>query len=241
MAKRSGSKARHVTNHPIGDHPAPRTLSRAESKLVTRNRLLQAGLSLLAEQGYERLTTGHVARRAGVAQPTFYVHFSDKDDLLQAIAIDAVGKMRTALRQLRLQLTGNVPDLRVVPLPDLFAVARQAYRLPLELLAGKQGDVLRFFVSELHRPRSKMGQSARELLAELTRDLVEDLGAVAVTSAVPAATLELVCEAVVMLTIQLAMAHVEGRRRDLDALTDLLARTTVHLLVDAAGTATPKR
>ncbi|MGZ3474595.1 MAG: hypothetical protein ACXWUG_09985, partial [Polyangiales bacterium] len=62
-----------------------------------------------------------------------------------------------------------------------------------------------------------------------------------VTSAVPAATLELVCEAVVMLTIQLAMAHVEGRRRDLDALTDLLARTTVHLLVDAAGTATPKR
>ena len=46
---------------------------------MTRHRLLRAATELLAEQGYERLTTGRVAERAGVAQPTFYVHFSDLD------------------------------------------------------------------------------------------------------------------------------------------------------------------
>jgi AcrR family transcriptional regulator len=209
-------------------------LSRQESKLVTRQRLLRAGLALLAERGYEDLTTGRVARKAGVAQPTFYVHFRDKDDLLRAIALDAVAELRVALRAVRLRL--GRPG-------DLLAATRESFRLPLAMITAQHRDLLRLFLSELYRPHSAFGRSARALVAELTADLIDDVRATGVAAAVPPAQLALFGETVVMLTIHFGLALVDGRVRDLDAVADLLARATVHLLLAAAagGAAPPDR
>jgi AcrR family transcriptional regulator len=45
--------------------------------------------------GYGGLSTGAVARAAGVAQPTFYVHFRDMDDLLRTIGTEQIGRCGT--------------------------------------------------------------------------------------------------------------------------------------------------
>lgn len=213
-----------MTNRPIGE------ISRQEAKRLTRTRLLRAGLALLAEEGYERLTTGRIARRAGVAQPTFYVHFRDKDDLLGAIAVDTVAQLRVALREVRLQLGRG---------GDLLAVTRESFRLPLSVIAAQPAAVLRLFLSELHRPRSAFGESARALVAELTADLVEDVAATGLAGAVPTARLALLAETVILLTLHLGVALVEGRERAVDDVADLLARTTVQLALAAATTAGP--
>ena len=63
-----------------------RTLSREETKLITRRRLLDGAALVLRAEGFEKLTTSRVAREAGVAQPTFYVHFRDMNELLHALA-----------------------------------------------------------------------------------------------------------------------------------------------------------
>jgi len=61
-------------------------MSRQINKERTRRRLLQAILKTIHRYGYGSLTTGRVAQLAGVAQPTFYVHFRSMDQALEQVA-----------------------------------------------------------------------------------------------------------------------------------------------------------
>ena len=63
-----------------------RGMSRQINKERTRHRLLQAVLKTIQRYGYGTLTTGRVAELAGVAQPTFYVHFRSMDQALEQVA-----------------------------------------------------------------------------------------------------------------------------------------------------------
>ncbi|MFW5925323.1 MAG: TetR family transcriptional regulator [Myxococcota bacterium] len=53
--------------------------TRAAQKVRTRRRLLEAARHTFAEQGYARTTITDLARGAGVATGTFYVHFESKE------------------------------------------------------------------------------------------------------------------------------------------------------------------
>ncbi|HEV8195048.1 MAG TPA: TetR/AcrR family transcriptional regulator [Gemmatimonadales bacterium] len=71
----------------------PRTPIRSRSRptgRATRARLVRAALELFTEQGFRATTTPELARRAGVAEATIYRHFSGKDALLNAAALEAV-------------------------------------------------------------------------------------------------------------------------------------------------------
>lgn len=50
-----------------------------------REHLLDAALSVIAEQGYGRVSVEAVARAAGVTRPVVYDHFRDLGDLLHAL------------------------------------------------------------------------------------------------------------------------------------------------------------
>ena len=60
--------------------------SRQANKERTKSKLIQATLKVLLREGPASLTTGRVAKAAGVAQPTFYVHFSGLDEVLDHAA-----------------------------------------------------------------------------------------------------------------------------------------------------------
>src|SRR5690606_516079 len=60
--------------------------TRQASKVRTRNRLVKSAIRVLHRSGASALTTGKIAADAGVAQPTFYVHFEDMKALLQEVA-----------------------------------------------------------------------------------------------------------------------------------------------------------
>ncbi len=61
-------------------------MSRQLNKERTRRRLLQAIIKHIQRHGQGALTTGRVAQLAGVAQPTFYVHFRSMDEALEQVA-----------------------------------------------------------------------------------------------------------------------------------------------------------
>jgi AcrR family transcriptional regulator len=64
--------------------PARPHRTQQERREETRRRLLDATITVLVEQGYARLTTNEVAKRAGVSQGAIFTHFDTKADLLCA-------------------------------------------------------------------------------------------------------------------------------------------------------------
>lgn len=207
-------------------------LSREEAKRQTRQRLLNAGLALLVEEGTDALTTGNVAKRAGMAQPTFYVHFRDMDDLLQALASDQVGGLRLQLRELRMQINreGSNPT----------ELVRETYRAPLTLLVNQGSALLRLLMSEMHRPHTTLGKAARQLVDEVINDLYEDAITLGMGVVVPAERLLLLCEGMIMLTIHYGLGLLEGRHHDLEMVVDVLTQQTMAMMMASMAAATTR-
>jgi AcrR family transcriptional regulator len=78
------------------DAGAP-TSAAARSRAETRRRLIEAGTELFARDGLHGTTSTQIARAAGVAAGTFYLHFPDKQALFRAIAFDALARLRARL------------------------------------------------------------------------------------------------------------------------------------------------
>ena len=199
---------------------AERPLSRQEAKLVTRHRLLQAAMGVLVEQGREGLTTGSVTKRVGVAQPTFYVHFHDMDELLRELATDIVERLRKTLHEARVPLRESA---------DLIAASREAFRLSLRATV-KHADLLRIFLAEQYRPQSTLGDCAQQLLTKLTDDLVADIVDLPIAMGLQRKQLRLVADSQVGLIMQMGLALADKRETDEDMIVELLARTTLALV-----------
>jgi len=75
----------------------PGSTAGGRSRAATRARLIESGAALFASRGLHGVTTHDVARDAGVAAGTFYLHFKDKHALFREIALDAVAELRERL------------------------------------------------------------------------------------------------------------------------------------------------
>lgn len=60
----------------------------------TYENLLAAGQALATTEGVEALSISRIADAAGVAKGTFYVHFEDRDDFVNALRISFRDRMR---------------------------------------------------------------------------------------------------------------------------------------------------
>jgi len=88
-----------------------------------RDRLLDAGLELLARHGPGQVNTNAIARRAGVGVGTFYVHFADKHALLRALQLRTLASLQEARRAAVARL-GSGAD----PVTQVDAAVRAAVR-----------------------------------------------------------------------------------------------------------------
>ncbi|OZE99790.1 TetR/AcrR family transcriptional regulator [Rhodococcus sp. 15-2388-1-1a] len=73
----------------------------ARMRRDTHARLIQAGGRALAQGGLDGVKTASVARDAGVANGTFYLHFDDRDALVAAVVGQAVEELARALWEVR--------------------------------------------------------------------------------------------------------------------------------------------
>ncbi len=63
----------------------------------TRARLMDAAVELFARDGFEAASVNEIARRADVANGTFYVHFRDKDEIASQVALAIAGSVTRQL------------------------------------------------------------------------------------------------------------------------------------------------
>lgn len=82
----------------------------------TRQKLLEAAEAVFGEKGYERASIVEITRRAGVAQGTFYVYFSDK----KAAFVELVRELSHRLRR-------EIAE-RVAGLSDRLEIERLGFR-----------------------------------------------------------------------------------------------------------------
>lgn len=69
------------------DQPTPTIkLSRKEQKARTRERIIDAAVQVLLNEGFEGFKMRRIAKAAGIAQPSFYAHFENMDGLLSAVS-----------------------------------------------------------------------------------------------------------------------------------------------------------
>jgi TetR/AcrR family transcriptional regulator, fatty acid biosynthesis regulator len=87
------------------------SLTRKMSKERTRARLVQGALKVLHRDGAAALTTGRIAEAAGVAQPTFYVHFEGIDEALEEAGKLVTGRFERALTSSHLEETSTIPTV----------------------------------------------------------------------------------------------------------------------------------
>lgn len=91
--------------------------TRVEQREQTRAQLLAVAREAFAEQGFEGTTIRDIAKRAGVATGTVFVHFADKHALLAAIFEEGLAEVleeawatlpRRSLRKQLLHLAGRL-------------------------------------------------------------------------------------------------------------------------------------
>ncbi|WP_328912913.1 MULTISPECIES: TetR/AcrR family transcriptional regulator [unclassified Streptomyces] len=64
---------------------------------ATRQKLYEAAVTLIAEQGFSATTVDEIAERAGVAKGTVYYNFASKNDLFEELLRHGVGLLTTSL------------------------------------------------------------------------------------------------------------------------------------------------
>lgn len=75
---------------------------RRERERARRHQLIITAARELAEaEGWEAVTTRRLAERVEYSQPVLYSHFSGKDAIVRAVAIDGFGELTAHLRRAR--------------------------------------------------------------------------------------------------------------------------------------------
>lgn len=92
--------------------PAERTLRRQRAD-GTRARLFDAAAELLLDRGYHATTVEQIARKAGVAKGTFFVHFASKDAIVLELVTIQTGAARRARSKAIADGAGSVEALAV--------------------------------------------------------------------------------------------------------------------------------
>ena len=136
-----------------------RQLSRRErKKRETRGSLMEAGLRLFSERGYDATTVKDITDAADVAKGTFFNYFDTKEAILPAIAA-------SRLEQLEMALT---PEEGAPASP--IARIKLALRLVAEDPLCEKQLAHQLFTAMMHRREVGPGHALRDLLLRQVRE-----------------------------------------------------------------------
>ncbi|MEU8383533.1 TetR family transcriptional regulator [Streptosporangium sp. NPDC048865] len=188
--------------------------TRSEAKDLTRRRLIRAAFAILDEEGEAGLTTVKVARAAGIAQSSFYVHFKDRQELLRALGDRAGERLRGAMREAR---------RRAREAPGDRERHRETFRIPLEAIC-RHPALFRLNLRARHDPSSPFHEFAVESAGAYRAHLVADLASFGFPTGRESdrRRLEMVADGIGALSDAMAIGHIDGRYPDLEEVVDVL-------------------
>ena len=131
--------------------PRARALADAKDDRSLREHLIEVTQRLLAERGFEQLTTRRIAHAAGVADGVLYNHFASKDDLILAALTARASELVAAFREACPTAGENSVEANLAQLATATAELLRAVMPMLVGLIGKPALAERFLAS-IHGP-----------------------------------------------------------------------------------------
>lgn len=148
---------------------SPRKLPTQERARRTYRAILEAGARILERQGYEALTTNHVAELAGVGIASLYEYFPNKHALVAEIVRHVLEELLAELDRSKHLITTSPPH-----------VALEAWLGAMFAAVAKRRDVVRVIVQEVpflwEIPAVDSTRTMLLALARSTRELGASVG-----------------------------------------------------------------
>ncbi|HEV7524469.1 MAG TPA: TetR/AcrR family transcriptional regulator [Acidimicrobiia bacterium] len=177
----------------------------------TKRRLLDAGETVLASKGYHATRVDDVVKLAQTSHGTFYLYFSNKEELFRALATEVAEEMQAVAEELEPLRAGATGRARL-----------QRWITKFVELYRRHGPVIRAW-TEAEIGGSEFGRLGTDLLTQFTAVIAARIVEVAPADLDPTiATLALVA----MLERLNYYALTEQVRIDSDAIAETLARVT---------------
>src|SRR5512141_2620565 len=135
-AKSRVTVRRARTNTPLS--PEPKPSNRAERAAERRGAIVEAAMEEFIARGFAATRLDDVAKRAGVAKGTIYLHFKDKESMFEEL-------IRTAIVPLVVRL-GSAPARPDASVRDMIEAFAKTF---IEQVATtRRGDIVRLIVAE---------------------------------------------------------------------------------------------
>lgn len=148
---------------PRGRNAASREVVRSSQRL----RLLEAMTELTARGGYPAVTISEVVAHAGVAKPTFYDHFKDKEACFIAVydgAVETVVETLVAAIEPHSTVDGRI-KAAISAFLELLAASDDLARIML-IESLKAGPAVAARISDAHRRFAGLYKASREEIRE---------------------------------------------------------------------------
>ena len=140
----------------------PRVDRRTQRRSASRQKLFEAAVELIAEQGFSATTVDDIALRAGVAKGTVYYNFASKTALFEELLRYGIGLLTEAYRA---AVAGKEPRPAVAALIRAQLEYIQRYRAFAQLLLAEMWRTNREWQQTLRLLR----EEALDVIAETLR------------------------------------------------------------------------
>jgi AcrR family transcriptional regulator len=185
---------------------------------LTRRRLVEGAVDILRREGLAAATTGRIAGAAGLKQPTFYVHFADRDEVFEAAAEEIGHRM---LEKLQRQHTRFDPK-------DVRRSLAQNYRSILAAFLSEP-ELTRIFLRHRGDESTVLGRVFGRQIREARQAIVQSVPLYGVAAPQPA-LVEAYVELIVSAVLGLLEALLDGRLHDREAAIETLTDVTAAAL-----------
>ncbi|MCB9560730.1 MAG: TetR/AcrR family transcriptional regulator [Kofleriaceae bacterium] len=196
----------------------PKPTGRAQQKAATRDSLKAAARACFAEQGYAATQIGDIARRAGVAHGTFYVHFPGKEQLTDELLAEYNQALLARLERVWARSAGAPLPERVHALAD---ACLDRWARERELLAA---------IAERAGATAALGTLREGVSPAVATFLLDQLREVAVAAGLDDAAAELIVQALLGMWLRVGVRYVFGPRTSRRGAADVLTRMSLGAL-----------
>ena len=207
--------------------PSSREPGRRGKQGETRARLIQVTIELVRREGVAALTTSRITRAAGIAQPGFYAHFKNVDDIVRHAVARVVEDIREETKLARIRAFARYRD----PNADMLEAFRAAYRETIEVFLSD--PTYAELLMRYRRDPSVLGGSMIGVMQGIREEFADEMWRAAQAAGFQEQhrpQVALWSEQTLALYFAGAEALLDGRQTDREAMYDSLARSSFAIM-----------